>query len=101
MKKKLGLLFAGLIAVACLAGCDSNEETVKTYSNANGGLIVLCDHYLGNDSYVRFIRDAYTDNIYMAYFEKHGYGGGGSLSPYYNDNGEIMKYEAFKTVHVH
>ena len=31
----------------------------------------------------------------------HGYGGGGSLSPYYNTNGEIMKYEEFKTVHVH
>ena len=101
MKKKLGLLFTGLIALTCLTGCDNSEETVKTYSGANGGLTALCEHYLGNDSYVRFIRDTYTDNIYMTYFEKHGYGGGGSLSPYYNTNGEIIKYEEFKTVHVH
>lgn len=106
--KRLKLLLVSLSALACLTSCISantsaNNGSVVSYSNNGTGLIVLCTHDLGGAEgwYCRFIRDTYTDNIYMTYFEKHGYGGGGSLSPYYNANGEIMKYEEFKTVHVH
>lgn len=99
--RKLSLLFVGLLSMLCLFGCNDTSEHIEKYSNVNSGLTVLCDHYLGKNIYVRFIRDAYTDNVYMIYFEEHAYEGGGSLSPYYNASGEIMKYDEFKIVHVH
>lgn len=100
MKKKLSLLFTFLFALTCLSGCKG-EGDIDTHPSVNDGMVRLCDHYLDNACYTSFIRDTYTDNIYVTYFEKHGYGGGGSLSPYYNAKGEIMKYEEFKVVHVH
>ena len=100
MKKKLSLLFTSLFVLTCLAGCKE-EGDINTHSSTNNSIVVLCNHYLGNACYISFIRDTYTDNIYMTYFEKQGYGVGGGLLPYYNSKGEIMKYEEFKVVHTH
>ena len=100
--RKLSLLFVGLLSMLCLSSCnDTTSEHIVNCSDVNSGLTVLCDHYLGDSTHIRFIRDAYTDNVYMIYFEEHAYKGGGSLSPYYNASGEIMKYDEFKIVHVH
>ena len=98
--KKISLLLVGLTAIFCLTGCKK-EGDIDTHPSINGGMVRLCDHYLDNASYISFIRDTYTDNISMTYFEKQGYGGGGGLLPYYNSNGEIMKYTEFKQVHKH
>lgn len=102
--KKISLLLAGLTAVFCLAGCSNESERITNYNaNSTNGLVVLCTHELGDvqSTTITFIRDTYTDNIYVKCFEKHGYGGGGSLSPYYNADGEIMKYSEFQEVHKH
>ena len=99
--RKLSLLFVGLLSTLCLSSCNDTSEHITNYSDVNDGLTVLCDHYIGDYSHVRFIRDTYTDNIYMTYFEKRGYGGGGGICPYYNAEGKIMKYDEFKIVHVH
>ncbi len=99
MKKKLSLLFTSLFALTCLVGCKE-EGDIDTHHSIKDGMVRLCDHYLGSRC-ISYIRDTCTDNIYVIYFEKQGYGGAGSLSPYYNANGEIMKYEEFKVVHVH
>ena len=45
--------------------------------------------------------DTYTDNIYIKCFEEDFYAGGGSMSPYYNAEGKIMKYDEFTQVHKH
>lgn len=102
MKKKLSLLFALIFALTGLTGCkEEGDINTNTQVSTKEGLVVLCEHYLDNLSYCRFIRDTYTDNIYMTCFEKQGYGGGGGLLPYYNSKGEIMKYDEFQKVHVH
>ena len=98
MKKKL--LFLLPLLTLSMASCSPSEGEVTNYTNTNNGLVKLCQHIV-DDSYITFIRDTYTDNIYMKCFEKHGYGGGGSLSPYYNAEGQIMKYSEFVEVHKH
>ena len=96
--KKILLIIPLLILT--LTGCTLTEGEVTNYTNTNSGLVRLCTHNV-DDSYVTFIRDTYTDNIYIKYFEKLGNGGGGSLSPYYNSEGQIMKYSEFVEVHKH
>ena len=98
MKKNL-LLLIPLLTLS-ITGCTLTEGEVTNYTNTNNGLVRLCTHTV-DDSSITFIRDTYTDNIYMKCFEKHGYGGGGSLSPYYNAEGQIMKYSEFMEVHKH
>ena len=87
-----------------MAGCtleNNSKETIEINTSTNSGLTILCEHSLGGDKVCRFIRDMYTDNIYMAYYERHGYGAGGNLTPYYTAEGKIMNYTEFKTIHIH
>ena len=101
--KRIKTLLLSVLALT-LVGCSNNvrgeEGKVANYGNYTGGLVTLCKHGL-EEGGVTFIRDTYTDNIYMIHFEGHGYAGGGGITPYYNANGEIMKYQEFKTVHTH
>lgn len=99
MKKFIKTLLLLSALALTVAGC-SDEGDVKTYNTESSGLVRLCMHIV-DDSYTTFIRDTYTDNIYMKVWEKHGYGGGVSMVPYYNAKGEIMKYSEFQTVHKH
>ena len=102
--KKIKILLISLMAVICLVGCDDdNSERITNYDNNNAsGLVILCLHKLSDlKTNITFIRDTYTDNIYMKCFEKQGYAGGGNVSPYYNAEGKIMKYDEFTQVHKH
>ena len=113
--KKISLLLIGVTTALCLVGwvgftlavlngCSSKAEpdSSTTVDDANG-LVVLCTHYLNSDhsTSIKFVHDTYTDNIYMKCFEKQGYAGGGNMSPYYNAEGKIMKYDEFTQVHKH
>ena len=102
--KKIKLLLIGVMTAFCLAGCSDNSKHDTSYDADNAsGLIVLCTHYLGSDHSIsiKFVHDTYTDNIYIKYFEEDFYAGGGSMSPYYNAEGKIMKYDEFTQVHKH
>lgn len=84
-----------------LVGCTYEKEKVHNYdADVNGGVVILCTHTLGNLK-LSFIRDTYTENIYVKMFQSIDRGGGGSLSPYYNADGQIMKYSEFVEVHKH
>lgn len=86
--------------LAVLTGCSSKAEpdSSTTVDDVNG-LVVLCTHYLNNDhsTSIKFVHDTYTDNIYMKSLDLRG----GSMSPYYNAEGKIMKYDEFVQVHKH
>lgn len=98
--KKIRLFLVSLAALFCLSSCKKGEQIVSYDSDTNSGLVVLCIH--SNKGFqITFIRDTYTDNIMIEFFERHGTAAGGSLSYYYNANGEIMKYDEFITVHKH
>lgn len=102
MKRIKALLLLQVLALT-LIGCSGvrgEEGRVENYGNYTGGIVTLCKHGL-EEGGVTFIRDTYTDNIYMIHYEGHGYAGGAGITPYYNANGEIMKYQEFKTVHTH
>ena len=104
---KIKILLASLIVAGCLTGCgDNSSEHITNYDTDNtNGLVVLCSHELGQSTTITFIRDTYTDNIYIKCFEEHGYGknysSSASLSPYYNTEGKIMSYTEFTQVHKH
>ena len=98
--KKTKLLLIGVMTTFCLAGCNDKSEHDPSYdADSATGLIVLCTHYLGSDhsTSVKFIHDTYTDNIYIKSLDLRG----GSMSPYYNAEGKIMKYNEFTQVHKH
>ena len=98
--KKIKLLLIGVMAAFCLAGCSDKSEYDTSYNaDSATGLVVLCTHYLSSDhsTSVKFIHDTYTDNIYMKSLDLRG----GSMSPYYNAEGKIMKYDEFTQVHKH
>lgn len=98
--KKTKLLLISVMTTFCLTGCSDNSNHDTSYDADNAsGLIVLCTHYLGSDhsTAVKFIHDTYTDNIYMKSLDLRG----GSMSPYYNAEGKIMKYDEFTQVHKH
>ena len=109
--KKISLLLIGVITALCLVGwvgftlavltgrSDKTEPDSSYDVNNTSGLIVLCMHYLGSDhsTSVKFIHDTYTDNIYMKSLDLRGE----SMSPYYNAEGKIMKYDEFTQVHKH
>ena len=98
--KKIKLLLISIITAFCLAGCSDKSEHNTSYDDNNtSGLIVLCTHYLSSDhsTAVKFIHDTYTDNIYMKSLDLRG----GSMLPYYNAEGKIMKYAEFTQVHKH
>ena len=98
--KKTKLLLIGVMTTFCLAGCiDKSEHDTNYDANNTSGLVVLCTHYLGSDhsTSVKFIHDTYTDNIYLKSLDLHGE----SMSPYYNAEGKIMKYDEFTQVHKH
>ena len=102
--KKIKILLTSLIAAICLIGCnDNNSEHITDYDTNNASsLVILCRHKLSDSrTNITFIRDTYTDNIYIKCLEVDFYAGGGSMSPYYNANGEIMKYDEFTQVHKH
>lgn len=92
--------------LAILTSCSSKTELDSSMivDDANG-LVVLCLHKLSDSetkkTNITFIHDTYTDNIYIKYFEEDYYAGGGSMSPYYNAEGKIMKYDEFTQVHKH
>lgn len=98
--KKISLLLIGVMAAFCLAGCSDNADNNTSYdADSATGLIVLCTHYLSSDhsTSIKFVHDTYTDNIYMKSLDLRG----GSMSPYYNAEGKIMKYAEFTQVHKH
>ena len=100
--KKINLLLTSIMTAFCLVGCSNQTEHITNYdTNNTDGLTILCSHELGQSTTITFIRDTYTDNVYIKCFDKHGYSGGGSLSPYYNTDGEIMSYTEFRQVHKH
>ena len=86
-----------------LTGCNNKTELDSSMIvDDTNGLVVLCLHKLSDSkTNITFIHDTYTDNIYMKCFEEDCYIGGGSLSPYYNAEGKIMKYDEFTQVHKH
>lgn len=89
--------------LAVLTGCSSKAEPdSSTTVDDTDGLVVLCLHKLSDSkTNITFIHDTYTDNIYIKCFEEDFYAGGGSMSPYYNAEGKIMKYDEFTQVHKH
>ena len=98
--KKISLLLIGVMTTFCLAGCSDNSNHDTSYdADSATGLVVLCTHYLNSDhsTSIKFIHDTCTDNIYMKSLDLRG----GSMSPYYNAEGEIMKYDEFMQVHKH
>ena len=116
--KKISLLLMGVTTALCLVGwvgftlavlngCSDKSEpdssmTVDDTSydaDSATGLVVLCTHYLSSDhsTSVKFIHDTYTNNIYLKSLDLRG----GSMSPYYNAEGKIMKYDEFTQVHKH
>lgn len=104
--RKINLLLAGLATAFCLVGCNNQTEHITNHdTNNTNGLTVLCSHELGESITITFIRDTYTDNVYIKCFEERGfgnrYGVGASLSPYYNADGKIMSYTEFTQVHKH
>ena len=100
MKKKLGLLFASLTSLLCFTSCTNTKidgSSSSSITPISGEYYVLCSHSVGDSDYLKFILDGYTNNIYVIH---HGYFKG-SISPYYNSKGEIMKYDEFQKVHIH
>ena len=109
--KKISLLLIGVITAFCLVGwvgftlavltgrSDKTDPDSSMTVDDTDGLIVLCTHYLGSDhsTSVKFIHDTYTNNIYLKSLDLRG----GSMSPYYNAEGKIMKYDEFTQVHKH
>ena len=109
--KKISLLLIGVTTALCLVGWvgftlavltgrnDKAEPDSSMTVDDTGDLVVLCTHYLGSDhsTSVKFIHDTYTDNIYMKSLDLRG----GSMSPYYNAEGKIMKYDEFTQMHKH
>ena len=98
--KKIKSLLIGVMAAFCLVGCsDQSEHSTSHDADSATGLVVLCTHYLGSDHSmsIKFVHDTYTDNIYIKSLDLRG----GSMSPYYNAEGKIMKYDEFTQVHKH
>lgn len=99
MKKlKLLLLLPALVLASC--SMPDVEATENYETSAYTNFTVLCIHTISNVEKLEFILDPYTQNIYVTTTSGVGDGKGG-ITPYYNAKGEIMKYEEFKTVHVH
>ena len=112
--KNIKILLISQLILLCLVGwigfalailTDCNNKTELDSSMIVGdtnGLVVLCLHKLSDSkTNITFIRDTYTDNIYIKCSEEDCYTGGESLSPYYNTEGKIMKYDEFTQVHKH
>ena len=112
--KKISLLLIGVITAFCLVGwvgftlavltgrSDKTEPDSSLTVDDTDGLVVLCTHKLSDSkTNIAFIRNTYTDNIYIKCFEEDFYAGGESMSPYYNAEGKIMKYSEFTQVHKH
>lgn len=109
--KKISLLLIGVMTAFCLAGwvgftlavltgrSDKAEPDSSMTVDDTDGLVVSCTHYLDSDNStsVKFIHDTCTDNIYLKSLVLRG----GSMSPYYNAEGKIMKYAEFTQVHKH
>lgn len=109
--KKISLLLIGVITALCLVGwvgftlavltgrSDKTEPDSSMTVDDTDGLAVLCTHYLNSDhsTSIKFVHDTCTDNIYMKSLDLRG----GSMSPYYNAEGKIMKYDEFTQVHKH
>ena len=100
--KKISLLLIGVITAFCLVGwvgftlavltgrSDKAEPDSSMTVDDTDGLVVSCTHYLDSDhsTSVKFIHDTCTDNIYLKSLDLRG----GSMSPYYNAEGKIMKF---------
>ena len=112
--KNIKILLISQLILFCLVGwvgftlavltgrSDKTEPDSSMIVDDANGLVVLCLHKLSDSkTNITFIHDTYTDNIYIKCFEEHDYAGGGSLSPYYNTEGKIMKYAEFTQVHKH
>ena len=112
--KNIKILLISQLILLCLVGwvgftlavltgrSDKTELDSSMIVDDANGLVVLCLHKLSDSkTNITFIRDTYTDNIYIKCFEEDYYAGSGSLLPYYNAEGEIMKYNEFVQVHKH
>lgn len=97
MKKILIFVLSVLIMcfTFCFAGCkyDDDAEYIE-----NVVFERLCTHdiviYGGCGYYQSFYRDIATDNIYtLTSLDKE-------LVPYFNADGEIMKYKEFEKLHI-
>ena len=109
--KKISLLLIGVITALCLVGwigftlavltgrSDKTDPDSSMTVDDTDSLVVSCTHYLDSDhsTSVKFIHDTCTDNIYLKSLDLRG----GSMSPYYNAEGKIMKYDEFTQVHKH
>ena len=94
--KKLKLLL--LLPLMLLVGCESDKDPkVPETNDYDKYYVKLCEHHIDYSEYITFFHDTYTDNIYYVWigYEK------GSMSPYYNKDGNIMKYSEFIKVHKH
>ncbi len=95
-------ILLSLMMCLCLIGCNkSMQESIIDYNtDRETCFVILCTHVI-DDGEFTFIHDTSTHNILIKYYESRVYSGGGSLSYYYNDKGEIMKYDEFQLVHKH
>jgi len=88
--KNLKLLL--LLPLLVLAGCedpyktDTNGNTIKLAPN----FYKVCEH-----SNLSYIRDDDTNLMYIYYTATYHTG----ISPYYNEEGKVMTYDEFLTVH--
>ena len=94
MKK---ILLFPLVAMM-LTGCMQNEyNTEGNRSKIDPNFEVICEHSNDVGYYTQYLRDLDTDMIYV-HFSSSQWNSG--LSIYYNEKGEPMKYQEFKTVHI-
>ena len=79
-------------SIFMVTGCDNEEVNDQQVFER------ICRHDIsiayGGDITQQFYRDLATDNMYVLLSS------GSSLTPYYNDEGKIMKYQEFKKQHI-
>lgn len=92
------------ILIACLlfpllAGCSVNEGQEKHSESSynpikESPIVEICTHG-NNTEWTTYLRDTITDNVYIQRSTHYGYSGGTSVCPYYDAEGNIMKYSEF------
>ncbi len=91
--KKLFMLIP--LVSMLLVGCSGTEYHAENNREKVGdNFELICTHRDEFD--VNYLRDLDTDMIYVHFRSDLSSG----LSVYYNEKGEPMKYQEFKTVHI-
>jgi hypothetical protein len=83
MKKLIAVLLITIIIAALLCACGEP-------SNPEGNIAMKVVGYSNDTEYIYYIHDRMTDNMYVQ-FGSGKYSGG--LSPLYDEDGTIMKYD--------